>query len=368
MQATSVGSATEALAALAQARDAGTPFALVLLDARMPDIDGATLAGKIRERWGATAPQLILLSSDDDAALSARSRENGVQVQLLKPVQQSELLDAIGTVMDLVPTPSIDPPKGRKRPGRSPALRVLIAEDNEFNLALLRELTREYGHDAQFARDGRTATELAVQGACDLMLLDLHMPELDGFEVVRRIREHERGTNRHLPIIALTARSSARDRELCLEAGADEFLSKPIEAAALWAAVSRLMASRVVQTSGQVEPGLLDARAIARAFDGQLSIPEKLRAVFRQSLLDQMSQIREALRTRNFVRLSEAAHRLVGSVGAVSTVTAKVAAALEDAAICEELESCAAFVDRVESMCEALLVATATFSLESPMT
>jgi two-component system, sensor histidine kinase and response regulator len=123
-----------------------------------------------------------------------------------------------------------------------PALNILVAEDNELNIALLEELLPRRGHHAQFARDGRAALDLALapEEACDLMLLDLHMPGLDGLQVARAIREHEQGTSRHLPIIALTARSSAHDRERCIAAGMDEFLSKPIEAAALWAAVERL--------------------------------------------------------------------------------------------------------------------------------
>src|SRR5262249_53132588 len=152
--------------------------------------------------------------------------------------------------------------------------RVLVAEDNELNIALLRELLRQRGHVAQFARDGRTALELALAGACDLMLLDLHMPALDGFEVVRALRDHERGSTRHLPVIALTARSSVRDRERCLGAGMDEFLSKPIEAAVLWATVERLVkpSPAAIATPHPTIPGLLDPRAILRAFDGQASV------------------------------------------------------------------------------------------------
>jgi PAS domain S-box-containing protein len=226
------------------------------------------------------SPRMAAAPVSVERMVDVRSGEHGVLSQLPKPVQQTELLAAIGMVMNLDLMLQSDGANARSRSGRSPALRVLIAEDNEFNLALLKELAIQSGHHAQFARDGRTALELAIQGAFELLLLDLHMPRLDGFEVVRRIREHERGTDQHLPIIALTARSSARDRELCLAAGADEFLSKPIEAAALWAAVSRLTARPAGHTPRQVEAALLDGRAMLRAFDGRPSIPEKLRSLF----------------------------------------------------------------------------------------
>ena len=367
MQPTAVGSADQALAALATAHAAGTPFALVLLDARMPNTDGAALAADIRRRSGPAAPRIILLGSDDDADLSARSRENGVQAYLLKPVQQAELLDAIRGVLDLdVVAPSAVAGSGG-RPHGERALRVLVAEDNELNVALLQELLRRRGHHARFARDGRAALELAMQGTFDLLLLDLHMPELDGFEVVRAIRDNESGTGQHLPIIALTARSSARDRERCLAAGMGEFLSKPIEAAALWAAMERLVAGQLEtgDPPTSVERGLLDPRAILRACGDQASVLETVRVVFRRSLPDQMSRVRAALADGDLVRLREAAHKLVGTVGTFSTVTADVASALEDAAEGQERASCAALVERLGALCDALLDATATLSIDS---
>ncbi|HXK16714.1 MAG TPA: response regulator, partial [Polyangiaceae bacterium] len=250
-------------------------------------------------------------------------------------------------------------------------LRILVAEDNELNVALLEELLRRRGHRAEFARDGHAALDLALKVApedvCDLMLLDLHMPGLDGFEVARAIREHEQGTRRHLPIIALTARSSARDRERCIAAGMDEFLSKPIEAAALWAVIERLVRrwSPSGGVSAQVESHLLDPRAILRACDGQASLLKKILVVFRKSLPKHMSRVRTALDAGDFAGLREAAHSLAGTVGAFSTVTADIALTLEDEAVRRDLESCTALVERLGSMCDALLEETATLSIDS---
>jgi two-component system sensor histidine kinase/response regulator len=367
MQPTSASDAAQALAALASAHAAGAPFSLVLLDARMPDIDGVTLAGEIRRRWEAGAPRLILLSSEDSAELSALAHDNGVLAYLLKPVQQSELLEAIWAVMNLEPTvPASAGPAGGQ-PERSRPLRVLVAEDNELNVTLLKELLRQRGHLAQFARDGRAALELALQGEFDLMLLDLHMPELDGLEVVRALRDLERGTNQHLRVIALTARSSARDRERCLAAGMDEFLAKPIEAAALWAAIERLVAAWPLAAPAPrpAEQGLLDARAILRASGAQATVLEKLRVVFRRTLPAQVARVRAALASGDLQQLRDAAHQLVGTVGAFSTITAGVASTLEDAAIREDRESCATLVDRLGALCDALLEATETLSIDS---
>ena len=367
MRPTAVGDAGQALAALASAHEVATPFALMLLDARMPDTDGFALAAEVRRRWGAAAPRLVLLSSDDNAAMAARSREERIPAYLLKPVQQSELLETIWAVMNADLTPARADARSADWPHPSRALHVLVAEDNELNVALLQELLRRRGHDAQFARDGRSALALAVQGGFDLMLLDLHMPELDGFEVVRAIRERERGTDRHLRIIALTARSSARDRERCLAAGMDEFLAKPIEAAALWATIDRLASGgpRVAVASPAAGAAMLDARAILRACDGQAAVLETLRVVFRRSLPEDMARIRAALIDGDMGRLREAAHQLVGTVSAFSTLAAGVAATLEDAAVRHERGSCAALVAQLESMCDALLAATDSLSIDS---
>jgi CheY-like chemotaxis protein len=124
---------------------------------------------------------------------------------------------------------------------RPDALHILVAEDNDLNVAVVLELLHRRGHRTEVAGDGRIALELARRegAAYDLMLLDLEMPELDGFEVVQAIRESEQGTGNHLPIIALTARSSPRDRERALAAGMDDFLSKPLQVDALWDAIDR---------------------------------------------------------------------------------------------------------------------------------
>jgi two-component system, sensor histidine kinase and response regulator len=366
MQPASASNATEALAALTTASSAGASFSVVLLDARMPEIDGVTLASQIRRRWEARAPRLILLSSDDDAELVALARQNGALAFLLKPVQQSELLEAIWAVMNLDDTvpASAGLPAG---PQEGAPLRVLVAEDNDLNVALLQELLRKRGHAAEFARDGRAALVLALRGEFDLMLLDLHMPGLDGFEVVRAIRDHERGTNEHLRVVALTARSSMHDRQRCLDAGMDAFLAKPIEAAALWATMGRLTAdSPPVATSPRaVQAPLLDPRAIFLACGGDAGILEKLALVFRQKLPVLVLRVRAALARGDLSDLSEAAHQLVGTVGAFSTLAADAASRLEDAAMQEDRERCAALVEELGSQCDALLEATATLSIDS---
>ncbi len=271
--------------------------------------------------------------------------------------------------MDLNLTASNGNGKAEKGQVHLPPLRILVAEDNELNIALLEEFVRQRGHHAEFARDGRAAlaVALAPEAACDLMLLDLHMPGLDGFQVARAIREHEQGTGRRLPIIALTARSSADDRERCVAAGVDEFLSKPIEAAVLWATVESLIRRwpPAGGVSARVESKLVAQRSVLRACNGQASVLEQFLVAFHRSLPNQLSGVRTALWAGDFPSLGEAAHRLAGTVSAFSTVTAEIALALEDEASHEDLEKCSALVEQLGSMCEALLEETATLSFDS---
>ncbi len=183
MRSTCVGDAASALEALARADQAGEPYSLVLLDAHMPDVDGITLAGSIRKLFGAAPKRLILLSSDDSPILAVRAREAGIRASLLKPVQASELLDTILAVMSTLeelPTAANGTVRANVRRAKAvPPLRVLVAEDNELNVALLNELLIQGGHRVKFAHDGRAALALALSALSSSCWLDLHMPEMD---------------------------------------------------------------------------------------------------------------------------------------------------------------------------------------------
>ena len=192
MEPAAVGDGLAALDALWDAASVGRPYALVLLDARMPDTDGLALAAQIRERAELSATRIILLTSGDRPGDPARSRELRIDAHLLKPVQQDELLETIYRVMSRARRRRDRRP--RPEPGREPAsapvpaaapLRILVAEDNEFNAQLLEQLLARRGHRVRLANNGREALALAEEGVFDLLLLDVHMPELDGFQVVR---------------------------------------------------------------------------------------------------------------------------------------------------------------------------------------
>jgi PAS domain S-box-containing protein len=267
------------------------------------------------------------------------------------------------------PPPSLSPdaPRTRRvldssRPALFPSLRILIGEDNELNVALLRELLDRRQHRAEFATDGRAVLSLAETGGFDLLLLDLHMPEMDGFQVARAIRTGELETNRHLPIIALTARSTNGDRELCLAAGMDEFLPKPFEANWLWAAVDRVIAA--FPPDRAVRWSVLDPGALVRAGGGEAAVLEKLCEVLRRNLPERLARARSALANSDLASLREVAHVLGGSLSVFSTRAALVAATLEDGAGRGEIGRCGALFDRLESICVELLEETRALTPE----
>ncbi len=248
MQPTAVADGMAAMDALWHGVAVGSPYALVLLDARMPGIDGLTVAAKVRERAELAGVRMIVLTSGDRPGDVARVRELRIGGYLVKPVQPDELLEAIDAVMSrssanevgAAPIGRASQAAVRRRTGRS-RLRFLVAEDNDFNSLLLERLLGSE-HDVRIAKDGRQALALADAADFDVMLLDLHMPEMDGFEVIRtmRAREAAAGRGARLPVIALTARSRSEDRERCLAAGMDEFVVKPIQIDDLWTAIERV--------------------------------------------------------------------------------------------------------------------------------
>jgi PAS domain S-box-containing protein len=226
-----------ALDALRSAARAGRPFQLVLLDANMPEMDGVQLAHEIRKCASFAQLKLIVLSS------TALEREQFAAAEVsaffTKPARQSELHNAIVAAFAGQPPPEPEPADERlaQAIAQIHGRVVLIAEDNDINIALARAMLHKRGLQTAVAHNGSEAVQMAQQNDYAAILMDCQMPELDGYEATRRIREHENG--HRVPIIALTAHSMSGDRERCIEAGMDDYLPKPIRAEQLEEIVKR---------------------------------------------------------------------------------------------------------------------------------
>ena len=243
MRPTTVGGGVAALGCMMHAVAAGTPFPLVLIDVHMPEMDGFELAERIKHTPALAGATIMMLSSADLMGEAARCRELGVAAVLTKPIRQSELFEAMLLALGSVkPAASraVVRPEAPAPPSRH--LHVLLAEDNAVNQRLAVRLLEKRGHTVTVANNGREALAALVEKAVfDLVLMDVQMPEMDGFEATAEIRRRERASGAHIPIIAMTAHAMQGDRERCLEAGMDAYISKPINAQHLFEVIDDLV-------------------------------------------------------------------------------------------------------------------------------
>jgi two-component system, sensor histidine kinase and response regulator len=194
---------------------------------------------------------------------------------------------------------------------------------------------------------------LAEQGGFDLLLQDVHMPELDGFQVAQKVRERELTTGEHLPIIALTARSRKEDRERCIAAGMDDFQTKPIRPADLLAAIDRVLQIHSSAPYGRRE--LLDAPVLLAACGGEPTLLRKMCQTLTTRVPEHLAALRDALRDQDATRLREAAHKCCGMLSEFSTVAGNVAGSLDDLAAGTQLDKAAPILDHLEAIAQQLV-------------
>jgi PAS domain S-box-containing protein len=341
-EALTAPSGEAALRDLQIAADSGRPFRLLVVDSQIPGTDGLAFLQEVKRRPGLAQATLLMLSpaaQPDDLALGEAA---GVAAYLTKPVQESEFLDAILEALRLR-EPKRSPARvqaGPAKPRRlGVRLNILLAEDHPVNRELVVTLLTQEGHRVTTALNGRQALQLATQQNFDLILMDVQMPELDGLEVTRRIREAEKHSGLHVPIIALTARAMKGDRELCLAAGVDAYLSKPVKRPQLLELIGRhthapaAEPARAVDPTGEASRENVDLQRLLDQIGGDPTIARKLMEMFLQSLPEQLTEIRSAAARRDDQTLVRAAHAVKGAVGNFATGAAYTAARrLEQAA------------------------------------
>ncbi len=335
MVPTVADSAANAMTILSEAKGLGRDFPLILLDAQMPDVDGFALAEYIKRHPDWETATVMMLSSAGQRGDALRCRELGVAAYLTKPVRQAELLDAILTALGTRPRNETRPALVTRHSLRESRnrLRILLAEDNAVNQLVALRLLEKCGHTVVVAANGKKALEALDKDSYDLILMDIQMPEMNGWEATRAIRERERESGGHIPIVAMTAHAMKGDEEKCLASGMDDYLTKPIRTAELLAALDRIGSHKadsevVLQPSSSPNSAgpAVDLAATLERLDGDRSLFDELVEVFRNECPGLMGEIRRALVLQDAKRVERGAHTLKGSSSNVGAVAVSQAA------------------------------------------
>src|SRR5712692_3188433 len=317
MKPTLADSAPAALTALRIARRSARPFRLALIDAQMPAMDGFTLARRIQQDRSLSGTAIIMLTSAGWRD-GARCRQAGVSACLTKPVKQSDLFDTIVTTLGREGKllrhgrrfVAVHGRSGARRGAAGRHLHILMAEDKLVNQKLAVHMLQKRGHKVAVVANGREALAVLEKSGWsrfDLALMDVQMPVMGGFEATAAIREKEKSTGRHLPIIALTADAMKGDRERCLQAGMDDYLSKPIRQEELFAKIESLAAD------GSAGPAIDQTALLGRLGSDRKLLRELIR-IFLADCPKMLARIRKAISTRDAAALQSAAHALKGSI------------------------------------------------------
>ena len=338
---TVVASGEEALAALAE-EGPGPPYRMVLLDTRMSGLDGFAVAERIRARAGPAPALVMMLASSGHAVEAIRCHELGGLPYVVKPVVASQLRDALLAVLAPPLSARADAGEAPRAAGRP--LKVLVAEDNNVNRRLVLALLTGMGHQVTLVYNGREAVEAARTGQFDLALLDVHMPEMDGFEATAEIRALERTSARHLPIAAVTARAQKGDREACLAAGMDDYLPKPIRAPALQDLLDRWTA----HTPAAPAASPFDPEDVMARVEGDRELLAELVEIFRAEHPRLLAELRRCVEAGDARGAQDAAHAIKGTVGNFGGHAASEAARAIEALGERSLLADAMAVDRLE--------------------
>ncbi len=329
----------QALTMLREGISQGFPFGLAILDGQMPGMDGMQLAQAIKSDFALQNTTLVLLTSMGSSFDTDEMKALGFAAWLTKPVRQSQLLDSITEAIACAQTGRVRAPQvasdssrttGRQRVrARTLGARILLAEDHEISQEVATTILREAGYHCHAVNNGKLAVEAVQSESYDLILMDCQMPQMDGFEAARTIRRWEtQQTNRQgrrIPIIALTANALKGDRERCLDAGMDDYLSKPLEPTRL----VELIESKLSPTSRKtLEPQLasapndcsspLDIPASLQRWGGNDALVVRLLKKFCNRAEADLKEIEDSILSRDAEQIARLAHALKGAAAYVA--------------------------------------------------
>lgn len=311
---------TQGIWALVEARDTGTPFPLVIVDSEMPDKDGFAFVREVREFNDLPKTMILMLAARAECSDEKRCKGLGLSAVLSKPVREWELLQAIKATLALGEEVDEDSLITSQRLQETTSrFNVLLAEDNLVNQKLTARMLERRGHTVTIVPTGRDALEALEKQKFDLILMDLEMPEMNGIEATRAIRERERFTGGHIPIIAITAHAMKGHMERCLQSGMDGYISKPMRAEELYAKMEKIVA-RVPRKDAPAEKVMdveqpIDHEALMERVGGDRALLREIAELFVEDSAMLLSEMKGAVEERDAERLARTAHTLKGSVG-----------------------------------------------------
>lgn len=365
--------AAEALSKLRSASAAGQPYRIVLADAEMPGRDGFWLAEQLRLDPALHPATVMMLTATRRPEDSQRCLRLGIEGYLAKPIKPSELLDAIMAALEPAAAGSTAESSAQQSPAGTRPLNVLLAEDSPVNQRVATALLEKWGHCVTVAENGRQAIAAFCTQRFDLVVMDVQMPEMDGLEATQAIRHEEIGSGVHVPIIALTAHAMRGDRERCLAAGMDAYVTKPIRSKELARVIHDVVTasraegsdasrpepamksveqdkqSNAAEVSPVTSSACIDWPEALRTVDGDRNLLEELIGIFQEECPKCRTEIAAALETKDAPRLRRAAHTLKGSLGHLAAESARqLAQYMEDRAQENDLAAAAAILPRLQ--------------------
>jgi two-component system sensor histidine kinase/response regulator len=330
MQPTCATDGSQALEALAVAFETEEPYGLILTDMHMPKMDGFTLVEQIKERPQLNTATIMMLTSGGQRGDAARCGELGIAAYLLKPVRQSELREAIARVLHakeqagaipMITRYSLQNDETTRR-----SLNILVAEDNVVNQKLAMKLLEKRGHKVTLAGNGREALAAVGKKPFDLVIMDVQMPVMDGLEATAQLREREELTGQHQPVIAMTALVMKGDRERCMAAGMDGYLSKPIRPQELDEVLERYIArgyeAAAIAAPERPMQSHVATEELLERIDGDRGFLAELLELFRGDYPELMQSAEAAIEAEDVATLQRTGHALKGALSNLSANTA----------------------------------------------
>ncbi len=367
MSTISFSNAADALAELNWAEAEDKPYELVIIDAQMPRMDGFSLAERIKNNPALTKSTVMMLSSGDTMGGSARCKKIGISSYLIKPVKHDDLLKAITVALGQSMSPTIvresDIPVAENSKARK--LSILFAEDNLINQKIVTTALDRRGHDIVLAQNGLEVLQLLEERSYDIILMDVQMPKMDGFAATKEIRKKEEESGTHTPIIALTAHALKGDRERCLAAGMDSYLSKPIDPDDLIRSVEAFSIEEIEIPQTEHVNKVFNSESLMKRVEGDHAVAVELTKLFLDDSRKHIRNLDSAIEKADLNRIQELAHLMKGSSASLGAERlSETALAIWRASIAGKVENCKALLAVLREQFRLLEIAILDFNTE----